>query len=61
MISKEDKVLVGGNCPSYSARNPIFMASMTEIGQSCSNCRYCSNEGCGKGLFQDIVEKLKNN
>lgn len=61
MASKDDEVLVGVNCPSYSTRNPIFMASMTGIGQSCSNCKFCLNGSCSKGLFQDIIKELKNN
>lgn len=61
MISNELKMRVAQNCPGYVSRNNGFLSSMTQLSESCDNCKNFIRGKCVKGLFDEVKEKIRQN
>ncbi|MCR1898722.1 hypothetical protein NSA47_06915 [Irregularibacter muris] len=59
MVSKEQLMIVGTNCPEYNAINPGFSATIGgKYSESCENCHYWENNRCQIDVFDDVLTSI---
>lgn len=61
MVSSELKMMVAQNCSGYNPRLALFIESIGNLSESCSNCSNYIRGRCVKGLFDDIRDMVKIN
>lgn len=61
MVSNELKMRIAQNCSGYESRNSGFLSSMTQLSESCDNCKNFVRGKCVKDLFDEVREEIRQN